>query len=172
MKFEFEIFLSDQAPLTKNSSIKKHLDKVSEISEEFNEHLEKVINTESGDVEDIANEVYKWALESIAAIALDTRLGCLGNETTEDHLAMIRAVKYILQLSKKLDSGLRLWELFPSADFKKFHENYKTFRNSAHKCILKATQKDVDEEKSLISDLTKLGCSQVNLDNKVCNEIV
>ena len=151
--------------MTKYSSLEKHLDKVTEICEEFNEHLENVIKIETGAVENIDNEVYKWALESIAAIALDTRLGCLGNDTTEDHLAMIRAIKSILQLSKKLDSGLRLWELFPTADFQKFQENYKRFRNSAHKCILKATQKDADkdEEKSLISDLTTLGCSKVQI---------
>ena len=149
--------------MTKHSSMNKHLDKVADISEEFAEHLESIIDIETGAVHDFNDEIYKWALESIAAISLDTRLGCFGNKTDEEQLTMIRAVQSILKLSKKLDSGLRLWELFPSADFEKFHENYKTFKISAHKCI--ATEKDSyndDEKESLVYDLTKLGCSKVH----------
>ena len=150
--------------MTKHSSMNKHLDKVADISEEFAEHLESIIDIETGAVHDFNDEIYKWALESIAAISLDTRLGCFGNKTDEEQLTMIRAVQSILKLSKKLDSGLRLWELFPSADFQKFHENYKTFKTSAHKCIVNATGRDSgndDEKESLVSDLTKLGCSKV-----------
>ena len=146
--------------------MKKHLDKVTEISEEFTEHLQSIIDIDTGAVDNFNDEIYKWALESIAAISLDTRLGSFGNKLDEEHLTMIRAVQSILKLSKKLDSGLRLWELFPSADFQKFHENYKTFKISAHKCIVNATEKDSDNDddykESLVSDLTKLGCSKVH----------
>ena len=56
--------------MTKHSSLEKHLDTVTAISEEFNEHIENIINIKSGAVENIDNEVYKWALETIAAIAM------------------------------------------------------------------------------------------------------
>ena len=102
--------------------------------------------------------MYRWALETIAAVALDTRLGCLSPAPRPAHLAMIRAVQGVLAHSKTLDSGLRLWERLPlpSRDFAAFLDHYRTFKASARQCIEEAGEAAAGP--SLVSELARSGC--------------
>ena len=105
--------------------------------------------------------MYRWALETIAAVALDTRLGCLSPAPRPAHLAMIRAVQGVLAHSKTLDSGLRLWERLPlpSRDFAAFLDHYRTFKASARQCIEEAGEAgEAAAGPSLVSDLARSGC--------------
>lgn len=130
------------------------------ISEEFVEHI-RGIKEKNGSVKNFSDEVYKWALESIAAIALDTRLGCLKEEIDPKALIMIEMVQKILKGNKALDSGLRLWEIFPSKDFDKFFSNYQTFTQTAMKYIKNTEYRPSSScPKGLISDLALLGCDE------------
>ena len=64
----------------------------------------------------------------------------------------------ILHYSKKLDVGLRLWEIFPSKDFDYFCETYRSFKRLAHRHIEDSI--DVDEgSESLVRDLKLAGHS-------------
>ena len=147
----------------RRSCTDKHMDKVTAISEEFLDHLETLIHEETGALtEDLGAEVYKWALETITAISLDTRLDCVGSAPSAAHMAMITAVQGVLTYSKKLDLGLRLWEMFPSKDFNIFLEHYQTFKHSATNLIKESTMEDEDtnDTESLVAQLTKAGCSK------------
>lgn len=108
-----------------------------------------------------SDEIYKWALESIAAIVLETKLGFLEGEMDSESLLMIEMVQKILQGNKALDSGLRLWERFPSKEFDEFYLNYKMFTKTAYKYITDASNRPPTScKKSLISDLALTGCDQ------------
>ena len=149
----------------RRSCTDKHLDKVTAISEEFLDHLDTLIHEETGilsEDEDLGSEVYKWALETITAISLDTRLDCVGSAPSATHMSMITAVQGVLTYSKKLDLGLRLWEMFPSKDFNIFMKHYKTFKHSATDLIKEAAIEDEDDSdiESLVAQLTKVGCSK------------
>ena len=148
----------------RRSCTDKHLDKIITISEEFLDHLDTLIQMETGILkEDLAAEVYKWSLETIAAISLDTRLGCVGGSPSSAPVDMISAVQGVLTLSKKLDLGLRLWEVFPSQDFNSFLGHYRTFKRSAMELIKDATDEsefEVSETDSLLSQLSRAGCSK------------
>ena len=57
----------------RRSCTDKHLDKVTDISEEFLDHLGNLIHEDTGVLkEDLGSEVYKWALETITS-AIDTK---------------------------------------------------------------------------------------------------
>ena len=44
-------------------------------------------------------------------------------------------VQKVLKGNKALDSGLRLWEIFPCKEFENFFCNYQTFTQTAMKYI-------------------------------------
>ena len=64
----------------------------------------------------------------------------------------------ILHYSKKLDVGLRLWEIFPSKDFDYFCETYRSFKRLAHRHIEDSIDEDEGSE-SLVRDLKLAGHS-------------
>ena len=66
----------------------------------------------------------------------------------------------ILHYSKKLDVGLRLWEIFPSKDFDYFCETYRSFKRLAHRHIEDSIDEDHDQgSESLVRDLKMAGHS-------------
>ena len=129
-----------QKPLLKGKHTAAYVPLVMNISQQFAENISNISN-EDGTVENFSAEVYKWALESIAAIVLETRLGCLEGELKSEAAVMIEMVQKILQGNKALDSGLRLWEIFPSKEFDQFFSNYKTFAQTADKYITEASKR-------------------------------
>ena len=58
---------------------------------------------EDDTVEDVVDLVFRWALESICSVFLDTRLGCLEEELTEDKERLIAQATTIL--------GPDMWKL-------------------------------------------------------------
>lgn len=61
---------------------------------------------------DFLNELNKWSLESIGSIALDTRLGCLDDNTDKnsDSAKMIQGVHDFFDLTFKLEILPSLWK--------------------------------------------------------------
>ena len=89
--------------------------------------------------EDFLADLYKWALESVTLLALNTNLGCLAKDLAPDseQMTIIRAVQGIFSGTQKLDAGLLLWKLMPmlSSNFREFSKDYDTFSNLAKKHI-------------------------------------
>ena len=137
-----------QAPVMRKSYTDKHLEHVETISHEFLSYLDAKDN-----LDNFNEDIYKWALESIASIALDVRLQCFSENVDDDVVKMIRSVQGVLELGKKLDLGLRLWEWFPSKDYKLFHQHYTTFKQAATKYVAGASL--TNNGKSMISDLKR-----------------
>ena len=148
-----------------------------EISQNFAAHLAGSLQAgQLGRVDKFEEELYRWALESIASIALNKTLGCISSNPDQECLQMIKeslthslgfslrdncnlqAVSEILHYSKKLDVGLRLWETFPSKDFDYFCETYRAFKRLAHRNIQDSFEEDQGSE-SLVRDLKLAGYS-------------
>ena len=75
---------------------------------------------------------------------------------------MVNSIKQVLQYSKKLDLGLRLWEILPSRDFNTFYNHYKTFRTASEKCIAQSGRNASDD--SLVSDLKLSGRAEMRIE--------
>lgn len=58
---------------------KKYIEPVEQIVEEFCQRIRSIRDANNETPPDFANEMNKWALESIACIGMDTRLGLLGD---------------------------------------------------------------------------------------------
>lgn len=69
--------------------------------------------------ENFEEELNRWSLEAISTIALDTRLGIMGNldKNSKEH-EFIAAVKTFFYLLSTLDFKPSLWKIFSTADFK------------------------------------------------------
>ena len=148
-----------QAQLLQPNLARRFLPKICDLSEQFATHLADSLQTgQPGTVDKFEAEVYKWALESIASIALNKTLGCISSTPDQKSLQMIQAVSEILHYSKKLDAGLRLWETFPSKDFDYFCETYRAFKRLAHSHIEDSLEEDQESE-SLVRDLRLAGHS-------------
>ena len=149
-----------QKPLLQPKHTKAYLSLAMKISDEFVDHIDNIKELD-GSVMEFSDEVYKWALESISAIAMDTRLGCLKKDIDSKALIMIEMVQKILKGNKALDSGLRLWEIFPCKEFEKFFCSYQTFTQIAMKYI-KTTEVRQSSScpKGLMSDLALFGCDE------------
>ena len=80
-----------QAALLQPNIARRYLPSIWNISNQFADHIEGIVD--SGDVETqmkFEEEAYKWALESIASIALNKRLGCISSQPDQECLLMIK----------------------------------------------------------------------------------
>jgi len=120
------------------------------------------IEQNSGESFDFGKEMNSWGLESITALALDTRLGCLHEEKLSENLVMVDLVHRILEHGKSLDSGFRFWEVVPSASFREFCRLHKEFSLLTGNYIQEALHR-TDSGKmrsSLLHQLAREGCDK------------
>ena len=80
-----------QAQLLQPTLARRFLPKVCDISQQFATHLGGSLQAgQLGTVDKFEEEVYKWALESIASIALNKTLGCISSNPDPECLQMIK----------------------------------------------------------------------------------
>merc|ERR1712121_327765 len=87
---------------------------IENISSEMVDLLESKRDT-NDEVEDLADDIYKWSLESIAAIFLSTRLGSLDQNLPEDSDSkrFIQAVNTFLGPDmNEIAVGPPIWKYF------------------------------------------------------------
>ena len=108
-----------QQDMMRSKSATFYIDDVEEISQQFVDLLTAHTDSE-GEVEDLNKHVYCWALESIAAIFLDTRLGNLHKALHEDSdgQRFIAALRVLLGPDMNdLNLGLPVWKYIPTPGF-------------------------------------------------------
>ncbi|KFM71475.1 putative cytochrome P450 12a4, mitochondrial, partial [Stegodyphus mimosarum] len=109
------------------------------------------------EVHEFLQDLYKWALESVAFVGLDTRLGCLDSNLPPDSdgLRMINSVQMKFDLMNKLEAfagNFQFWKYFPTPGWKKFINAADVFTEIAFKYInrsLEILKKDSIEDKEL-----------------------
>lgn len=76
-------------------------------------------SAESGEVTDFQEDLYRWALESICTIMLDTRIGCLGVNLSEtsDPSRLIKAAHQTIHAVMKTEL-YSTWETRDTKDYK------------------------------------------------------
>ncbi len=158
-----------QQPMLRPKSTLRYTPELEDIALEF---IEKKIrqkrDPETGQVgADFLDDLYKWALESVSCLALNTRLGCLEDNLPEQsqQMQIIRAVSDIFSNAMYLDNGAQLWKYFPSPRLTKFKSGYETFRDLCSVYIQKAledlkSQKDPAEDPSLLELFFARGCDE------------
>ncbi|XP_059480108.1 probable cytochrome P450 301a1, mitochondrial isoform X2 [Neocloeon triangulifer] len=104
---------------------KQYSNGINQVSEEFIARIPSWRDAKNEMPEEFKNELHKWALESIALIALDTRLGCLGPNMKPDSVPqkMILAIHQLFTDIHILEMKSMMWYFIPTPTFKRFIKN-------------------------------------------------
>ncbi|EFA07581.1 probable cytochrome P450 12c1, mitochondrial [Tribolium castaneum] len=88
-------------------NISQYTDKMNSVADELVNNITNLLEeSENGEMpENFHNELYKWSLESVGLVTLDTHLGCLKNDLDEDSepQKLIRSTLEMFKLMHKLD---------------------------------------------------------------------
>ncbi|CAD7077464.1 unnamed protein product [Hermetia illucens] len=106
--------------MMKPKIVKLYVPQIDKFVDEFIVRLKKIRDSNTNELpENFEEELNRWSLEAICIIALDTRLGIMGNldRNSKEH-KFIAAVKRFFYLMSVLDLKPSMWKVFPTADFK------------------------------------------------------
>ena len=138
-----------------------YISSIEEISTDF---VSAIVRTKdaNGETDDLLEHINPWALESIASIFLNTRLGCLDPVPSKDGLDLIKAAEIVLGPDLfRLVTKPPLWKYIPLPAFKRFDRAAVDILTIAKKFIEKAAldlklRKDevrMEGEKSILEKL-------------------
>jgi len=105
--------------ILKLDSYKTFMPRLNLINDDFIKHLE-----EACDEFTIINNLHlitdRLALESMLMLCLDTRLGCLSFNPSDDGQRLLDGIKQLFESFHELYFGSFLWKLFPTKSYKKY----------------------------------------------------
>ncbi|KAF8785926.1 putative cytochrome P450 49a1 like protein [Argiope bruennichi] len=134
-----ELRFKTQEYILKPAAALWYLEPFRDVSEEFVRKL-YVVRDSNDEVPNFLMELYKWNLESICLIGLNTRLGCLDTDLDEDSdgIKIINSVQTKFDCIIKLEAfsrNFQLWKYFSTPTWKKFVKCSDTFSEIAFKHI-------------------------------------
>ncbi|KAF4532106.1 hypothetical protein B566_EDAN006200 [Ephemera danica] len=125
-------------------AVKRYTETIGSVADDFVAKF-PILRDNKGQLPDsFKNELHKWALESIALVALDTRLGCLAPNLAPDSepQIMINCVHDALACMQKLDmGGSMFYKTLPSPTFKRFVTCMDTIREISMKHVQRALKR-------------------------------
>lgn len=134
-----------QKHLMKPRAVQAFLDPMQDVARDL---VKKIFeNRDSNqEVPDLLEELYKWSLESVALVGLDTRLGCLQANlpADSDGSRMINCIQTqfdSIQKLEKFSGRIQFWKYFPTPTWKKFVNAADTFTEIAFKHINRSMEK-------------------------------
>ncbi|RXG61017.1 putative cytochrome P450 49a1 [Armadillidium vulgare] len=138
-----------QTPLLRPKNLLKYLPEMDQTSKDFLEIIASYQRRLGEMPEHFLNDLNKWALESVALVALNTRLGCLKSDLPEDSMQvqMINNADKMLKAMRVTELGLPLWKIFATPSYKKLKYSHDAFLSFADENIRKA-EKDLMVKKS------------------------
>ncbi|GAB0093841.1 Probable cytochrome P450 301a1, mitochondrial [Sergentomyia squamirostris] len=153
-----------QKPVLQLSTVKRYVTPLEEVTKDFIERCEHLLDDNSELPHDFDNEIHKWSLECIGRVALDTRLGCLEPNlapNSEPQL-IINAAKHALRNVAILELKMPFWRYIPTPLWTKYVNNMNFFVEICMKYIQNATERmkmggggSVMEEPSLLERVLK-----------------
>uniref|UniRef100_A0A182K8E3 Cytochrome P450 n=1 Tax=Anopheles christyi TaxID=43041 RepID=A0A182K8E3_9DIPT len=99
--------------------IKLYIDQVDEIAREFMTLVADMRDAKNELPKDFDQWLNRWALETMGVLALDTRLGVLKAEQSEEAKQIIGLVRNIFELTYHLDVEVSLWKYISTPSYKK-----------------------------------------------------
>ncbi|XP_071447542.1 probable cytochrome P450 301a1, mitochondrial [Hetaerina americana] len=130
-------------PLLQPRISKKYIQPIGNVAQEFIEQIRILRDSRDEMPPDFVNELFKWSIESIAFVALDTRLGCLVPNLPKESepQRMIDAVGTFFECSFYLEVGPPIWKIFPTPTWKKFVKALDVFLEISNRYVEEAVQR-------------------------------
>merc|ERR1712150_160239 len=121
--------------MLKTSKVYEGLGNLNDIAADFNTRVEEG-RSETGVIEAIRTELFKWSLESAGAFLFETRLGCLSKEGNPRADELIEAARNVFLLSEKLFMNDPIWvsKLIARNVYDDFCNGWKTI--AKHSAVL------------------------------------
>ncbi|XP_046748006.1 probable cytochrome P450 301a1, mitochondrial [Diprion similis] len=144
-----------QKPVLQPVTVRKYIQPIGVVTDDFIQRMDE-IKREDGELPaDFDNEIHKWALECIGRVALDVRLGCLGENLAPDSepQKIIDAAKYALRNVAVLELKAPFWRYIPTPLWTRYVRNMDYF--------IKICMKHIDEAMERLK--TKKSVSETDL---------
>ena len=164
----YEVRSLVQQDMMRPKSAMFYMDSIEQISEQLNDVIEKVKDEKSAEVDDITEYCYRWALESITSVFLNTRLGCLDESPSEDGETLIKCSRVVLGSDMyKLMSRPPIWRYIPVPYYTRFDKASTEILNICSKNITNAKEDFLKNSKKMedMSVLEKLIKASKDNDN-------
>ncbi|XP_011257212.1 probable cytochrome P450 301a1, mitochondrial [Camponotus floridanus] len=118
-----------QKPVLQPQTIKKYITPIEIVTEDFIRRIEEIQGDDGEMPGDFDNEIHKWALECIGRVALDVRLGCLGEALSPDSepQKIIDAAKFALRNVAALELKAPYWRYVPTPLWSRYVRNMNYF---------------------------------------------
>lgn len=130
-------------PLMQPSSARRYTEPINEVTDDFIQRMRDLLDENKELPAGFINELYKWSLESIARVALDTRLGCFEPNLKPDSepQKMIDAVQVMFEAFYHLDLKPSLWRLVSTPLWRRFVVAMDYFYEVADKYVNEAMER-------------------------------
>ncbi|XP_026478811.1 cytochrome P450 12b1, mitochondrial-like [Ctenocephalides felis] len=116
---------------------------VDEIALDFIKRLETLLDSERKVPKDFLYEMDRWSMESIARIAIDTRLGCLDLHQPEnaDGFRLIKSLSRYFDLAYQVEILPSMWKYVSTPKFNEIMDIFDCFTEISIKHIQKAIKR-------------------------------
>uniref|UniRef100_A0A1B0CC91 Cytochrome n=1 Tax=Lutzomyia longipalpis TaxID=7200 RepID=A0A1B0CC91_LUTLO len=123
------------AIMMKPQITRKYISVIDEVVQDFvkRQHNLRDANNETPD--DFYNELNMWALESIAYIIMDTRLGIFDNTSPGNMHSLMKDLKVFFDLTFKLNFLPSFWKYFPTSDYKRLTKSCDNILTTIQGCV-------------------------------------
>ncbi|KAI4477577.1 hypothetical protein M0804_012694 [Polistes exclamans] len=145
-----------QKPVLQPQIVKKYITPIETVTSDFITRIEE-IQKENGELPgDFDNEIHKWALECIGLVALDVRLGCLGEslEPDSEPQKIIDAAKFALRNVAVLELKAPFWRYIPTPLWTRYVRNMNYFIEVCMKYIDAAMERLKEKKSTKEEDLS------------------
>ncbi|XP_068620505.1 probable cytochrome P450 49a1 [Battus philenor] len=109
------------------------------VAEDFVDRMERILDNNCELPPNFLTELYKWALESVGAWALGTRLGCLRDDDVHAR-EIIRSIHGFFHSVPELELSAPLWRLYSTSAYKTYVRALDSFRSL---CLRRLTDKGI-----------------------------
>ncbi|KAI9565465.1 hypothetical protein GHT06_009257 [Daphnia sinensis] len=113
-----------QQTILKPKNATHYIPVLNDIAEDFIDRI-RLIRPENNEMKpDFINEMYRWALESVGVVGLNTRLGCLRPDLAPDSEAqkLINAANFSFDAINDLEHNFPFWKFFVTPMLQKLYD--------------------------------------------------
>ncbi|XP_037785556.1 probable cytochrome P450 49a1 [Penaeus monodon] len=125
-----------QKPITDAALVSRYLPDMDDVARAFVRRIRSLRDKENEVPATFVNEIYKWAIESLATVVLERRLHCI-----EDDLRGSPESSHLIPLAKQfLDAlyeteNVKLWQYFPTTSITRLKDAHDVFSEIALRAI-------------------------------------
>ncbi|KAK7072243.1 hypothetical protein SK128_017315 [Halocaridina rubra] len=147
-----------QTPMMKPKNVYAYVEKMDQVALDFMERI-VAFQKEYGEMPSTFHtELHKWALESVALVALNRRLGCLEANLPQDSEAMtlIKETNSMFENIAKCEFGPPFWRIkfLPSPTYNKLRKSHSEFLRVADQNIRQTEAQLLAKDPNSDEDLT------------------